>query len=109
MNQSLILISLFLLMALVAVLWFSQFKMVYEDYSSGELHRKYKLKNGRKEGKEYIYYRTGELNKVKEWRKGELSGQVITYYKSGEKYIIDTYAKGEYLDSVILNTALSHN
>jgi len=69
-------------------------KKVVEKYDSGEVRKKYFIKNGIKVGCEHTFYRDGRLNKVKQYANGVLNGIAITYYPSGAKYIEVIYTDG---------------
>jgi len=73
----------------------SEFDKVYTLSGKKEKRRKFKMKNGAKDGEEKVYYKSGKINKEQFWQNGSLNGKATTYYPSGDIYITANYVNNK--------------
>jgi len=90
----LIYLFVFLVVIFLVAYFVTRPKRMLQKYESGEIRKKFFIKNGIKVGTEKVFFRSGKLNKVKEYQNGQLNGVVVTLYESGAKYIEANYHNG---------------
>lgn len=90
------------LLIILFVIWKYFRRVKKEFYKTGELKRKYYIRNRVLSGKDVFFYRDGKINKEQYWKNGKLEGKITVYYTTGEKYIVSEYINGTLIGDFIV-------
>ncbi|MBN1970520.1 MAG: hypothetical protein JW870_14230 [Candidatus Delongbacteria bacterium] len=66
----------------------------YYGYSGDQKFQGY-IKNGKQEGKFFVWYENGRLQTISHQKNGELNGKCTTWYSNGKKSSVSYYTNGK--------------